>query len=96
MLNPSPGAAATDDEEPSPAAVGIPAHHHVLAIGGAHHAFAGGHITMQQRDSIINSARAALAKRKNIGQSMTPKARAGHVFGSLMPAVPWREGGESK
>ena len=71
-------------------------HHHALAIGGAHHAFAGGHISAEQRDTIIQSARAALAKRKSKAQSITPKARAAAVFGSLAPPVPWRDGAESK
>lgn len=49
---------------------GVPMHHHAMAIGGAHHAFMGGHIDEQTRDKIITSARKAIAKKK----PPTPKA----------------------
>jgi hypothetical protein len=75
-------------------------HHHALAIGGAHHAFAGGHISAEQRDTIIQSARTALARRKTAAQNKlndaTPGGKVAHYFGSLSPPPPWREGAKSK
>jgi hypothetical protein len=90
------GGVDTDNPKEDDEKIGSPGvNHHALAIGGAHHAFKGGHIDKVTRDKIVASARAAMAKQKaeraqfqsRMKQAQTAAAPSPR-FGSLMPAIP--------
>jgi hypothetical protein len=101
---PIPDQAEDDDDDNGPEVIAGPANsmavHHAFAIGGAQHAYAGGHITKDQRDTIIKSARTALAKKKQAPNIRPPTNPVPATFGRLQPSVqatvPWREGSDSK
>lgn len=64
--------------------------HHALAIGGAHHAYKGGHIDMATRDKIIASARKAMADQKAKKDGFRERMKTANEkepsrFGALMP-----------
>lgn len=90
MIDPDLDVDMGDDNGKAPQVLGgkgIPDYHHALAIGGARHAFAAGHINKAQHDDIIGKARAALGKSKGKapagGAKMGPASPA--MFGSLSP-----------